>query len=168
MIIVTMATLGITAGLFANGMNGMGMHQGQGMHNGQGMHQGQGMHKRGGMHKNRSFAILKQLDLTSEQQSKLKDLRQIKKAQMQAQRQERRANRAKNGMQIDMSAFMSTDKFDKEAYKKALEQKAQKRQASMQERKKTMFDKKADFMEKVFNILTPEQRTKWIELSKQK
>jgi len=68
----------------------------------------------------------------------------------------------------DMSKFMSAEKFDKEAFKKIMQDNDEKRNERMQKRQAKRIEHKADTMEKIFAILTPQQRTKLIELSQKK
>ncbi len=82
-------------------------------------------------------------------------------------KQDRKDRKAKKGTR-DMSKFMSADKFDKEAFKKVMQAKDQKRNEMMQKRDTQRIEHRADTMEKVFAILTPQQRTKLIELSQKK
>ncbi len=118
----------------------------------------------------RMMKMVKQLDLTSEQKSALKTLRQANKAQRKAKMEEmketRKAMRA--SMRPDMSQFMTANTFDKEAFKAQMNEKFEAKRQMMQAKKAAMLEKRADNMQKVFDILTPEQRIKWIELSKQK
>ena len=87
--------------------------------------------------------------------------------EMKQDRKDRKDRKAKKGTR-DMSKFMSADKFDKEAFKKVMQAKDQKRNEMMQKRDTQRIDHRADTMEKIFAILTPEQRTKLIELSQKK
>jgi len=115
------------------------------------------------------FQTIKQLDLTSDQKDALGELKKSFKSERQAKRKEMKENfkSMREGSGIDMSSFMSADKFDKESFKAQMNTKSEQRRAKFQEEMDNMMDKKADGIEKVFNILTPEQRKKWIELNKQ-
>ena len=166
-IVLALAGLGMTAALMANGprggwddpRGGPGMHQGDRQH---------GMQRRGGA---RGFArqMARQLDLTKEQRQKI---RAIFRAERQGKKAERRAHRQQGNRrpglfgQLNPATFMSADNFDKDAFKKAVQEQAQQRKAARETRRKARLDQRADLMEKIFNILTPEQRVKWIELSK--
>lgn len=127
-------------------------------------------HYKDGKHKDGMMKMLKQLDLTSDQKSALKTLREANKAERKAKMQEMKENRKqmRASMRPDMSGFMTADTFDKEAFKAQMTQKFEARRQMMESKKATMLEKRAANMEKIFNILTPEQRIKWIELSKQK
>ena len=97
--------------------------------------------------------IFQQLDLTAEQQSAMKENRK----EMRAQMKERRAQKnAKRGMG-DMSEFVSANGFDKQSFIDISMQKAQSR-----------IEMRADRFEKTMNILTPEQRVKFVTLLQEK
>jgi periplasmic protein CpxP/Spy len=124
--------------------------------------------QRGGGYKNGMQKIMKQLDLSSEQKDQLKTLRESRKAMMQTKRKEFKENRKSMRAQMkpDMSTFMTANTFDKEAFKQEMQKKHEARRAMRDSKKSSMLESRADNMEKMFNILTPEQRIKWIELSK--
>ena len=93
--------------------------------------------------------IFQQLDLTTEQQSAMKENRK----EMRSLMKEKRAQRhPKRGM-ADMSKFVSANGFDKEAFVEMATQESQ-----------IMIDMRADRFEKTMNILTPEQRIKFVAL----
>lgn len=147
-------TLGLgTATLFAyGGADGQNMQQCK--HHTEGKfkhHRGDGMMK-----------TLQELNLSDTQKMQLKQIRQEQKAQRQANKQAMQAR-----MKPDMAQFMSADKFDKEAYKAQMTQRFEAKRAMMEAKREQMLEKRAEKMEKIFMILTPEQRIKWIELSKQ-
>ncbi len=127
-------------------------------------------HKGGpfGEHRDGMSKIMKQLDLTPEQKDQMKVLKKERKGQMQAKMKEMKENRKSMmaGMKPDLSTFMTANSFDKEAFKKQMNEKFEARRQMMESRKSAMLEKRAERMEKMFNILTPEQRIKWIELSK--
>ena len=157
--IAALATIGLTTGLFAYGMGGN--CGGKGMGNGHGQHMmGHGMHKgRGGM-----FSYMKQLDLTTEQKVKLMDLRESQKEMRMGMKKDRKAS--KMGMKPDMSTFMTVDKFDKVAFTEQANKKMIEMQKLRVSRSASMLENRANMMEKVFDILTPQQREKLIQLSK--
>jgi len=130
---------------------------------------GGGDGQRGGAHKDGMRKIMKQLDLSSEQREQMKTLRESRKNVMKAKRKEFRENRKamRQQMQPDMSTFMTANTFNKEAFKQEMKSKHEDRRVKREKRQETRLDSRADSMEKMFNILTPEQRIKWIELSKQ-
>ena len=109
--------------------------------------------------------IMQQLDLTDKQKEELKTLRESRKEIMQAKKEHRRNMRQQ--MKPDMSTFMTANSFDKEAFKKEMQKKFEAKRAMREQRQASMMEVRADHMEKMFNILTPEQRIKWIELSKE-
>lgn len=127
-------------------------------------------HHKGGKHKDQMMKVVKQLDLTSDQKSALKTLRKANKAERKTKMKAMKENRKqmRESMKPDMSQFMTADSFDKEAFKTQMNQKFEAKRQMMEGKKAAMLEKRATNMEKVFNILTPEQRIKWIELSKQK
>lgn len=124
---------------------------------------------KGGPDKGRMHKIMKQLDLSSEQKEQLQSLREARKEMMQAKRKSCKADKEKRRAQMrpDLSKFMTANSFDKEAFKQEMKKKYEARRAQKEKRKAAMLESRADHMEKMFNILTPEQRIKWIELSKQ-
>lgn len=133
-------------------MFGLGM-----MANATGM---QGEKKRGGL-----FSLIKQLDLSTEQKQEFKALKQERKASRKAHKLEMKSKRRAMG-QPDMSSFMSAKTFDKVAFKKEMTKRFDAREKTREARRDTMLEKRAEGMQKIFNILTPKQRKKLIELSK--
>ena len=127
-------------------------------------------HKGGpfGEHRSGMSKVMKQLDLTSEQKDQMKVLKQERKDHMQTKMKEMKENRKSMmaGMKPDLSTFMTANNFDKEAFRKQMNNKFEAKRQMMESRKSVMLEKRAEGMEKMFNILTPEQRIKWIELSK--
>ncbi|MEN8727546.1 MAG: Spy/CpxP family protein refolding chaperone [Sulfurovum sp.] len=97
--------------------------------------------------------IFKKLDLTAEQKSVMQSNRKEIRAQRQAKRAEMHAKR---GM-ANMSEFVSANGFDKQAFIAKATQKS-----------KTMIEIRADKFEKTMNILTPEQRVKFVTLLQEK
>ena len=127
-------------------------------------------HKGGPFGENRGgmFKVMKQLDLTSEQKDQMQVLKKERKGHMQAKMKEMKENRKSMmaGMKPDLSTFMTANNFDKEAFKNQMNNKFEAKRQIMESKKSAMLKTRAEGMEKVFNILTPEQRIKWIELSK--
>jgi protein CpxP len=121
--------------------------------------------KFGGESRDGMKQVMKQLDLSAEQKGQLKNLRETRKEMMQAKKEHRRNMRQE--MKPDMSKFMTANSFDKEAFKKEMQKKFEAKRAMREQRQASMMEVRADHMEKMFNILTPEQRKKWIELSQQ-
>jgi protein CpxP len=121
-------------------------------------------HKGAGM-----FKVMKQLDLTSEQKKQMKALKEERKVHMKSKMKEMRKNRKSmmTGMKPDLSTFMTANSFDKKAFKVQMKKKFEEKRKMIESKKSEMLNSRADSMEKVFNILTAEQRVKWIELSKQ-
>ncbi|HHH19098.1 MAG TPA: periplasmic heavy metal sensor [Campylobacterales bacterium] len=105
-------------------------------------------HKRGG-----HFAkIMKQLDLTDEQKKQLKALRDEKREDRKAKHEAMKKER-----NTVLANAITTKGFDKAQFIKDTTAKAEAKIAQ-----------KAENMEKMFAILTPEQRTKFVELLNKK
>ena len=115
------------------------------------------------------FKLVKKLDLTSEQETALKSVKESQRAKMQEKRGAFKKDRESmmKQMKPDMNLFMSADSFDKEAFKQEMTKKFEARRKVMETRGAEMLENRASGVEKVFDILTPEQRIKWIELSKE-
>ncbi|MFC2057986.1 Spy/CpxP family protein refolding chaperone [Campylobacterota bacterium] len=97
--------------------------------------------------------IFQKLDLTTEQKIAMKENRKA----MQGQMKEKRAKmHGKRGMVV-MSPFVSANGFDREGFIDNATQKAQ-----------TRIEMRADRFEKMMNILTPEQRIKFVTLLQEK
>jgi len=95
--------------------------------------------------------IMKQLDLTSEQKTALKALKKEKRANRKANREAMKAER-----KAVLSNAVKVDGFDKNAFIAGAT-------ASFEKR----ITQKAQDMEAMMNILTPEQRTKFVQLLNQ-
>jgi Spy/CpxP family protein refolding chaperone len=93
--------------------------------------------------------IFKNLDLTAEQKNALKETRHAMREQKENRRSQMHDKRGLTGM----SEFVSANGFDKEAFVEMATQKSQ-----------IMIDMRADRFEKTMNILTPEQRIKFVTL----
>ncbi len=106
-------------------------------------HRHQGMHARhrGFGHLNIArMRMFKKRNLTYDQRSKIKELRKAERKIMRANRKQFRGSK-------NMRSFISVDGFDKAGF-------VQMRTS----RSKDMLKGKADMVEKIMNILTPEQR----------
>jgi len=108
-----------------------------------------GKHHRGGHHFKK---IMKQLDLTSEQKSALKALKKQKRETMKANREAMKTEK-----KAVLANAVTANGFDKNAFIEG---------ARAGFEKKIVM--KADHMESMMNILTPEQRTKFVELLNEK
>ncbi len=97
--------------------------------------------------------IFQKLDLTPEQKSAMQENRKEMRAQMKEKRSQKQTKR---GM-TNMSEFVSANGFDKQAFIDMSMQKAQSR-----------IEKRAERFEKTMNILTPEQRVKFVTLLQEK
>ena len=93
-------------------------------------------------------AIMKQLNLTDEQKATLKENRKAQREAMKAKRAERQASR-------QMGKFISVDGVDRAGMI-----------AQATERATQRANARADRMEQTLSILTPEQKTKFVELLK--
>ena len=115
------------------------------------------------------FKLVRKLDLTSEQKTALKSIRESQRSQMKDMREAfKKERRSMIGqMKPDVNTFMSADHFDKEAFKQSMKKKFESIHKIMETKGEKMLENRAENMEKVFNTLTPEQRIKWIELSKE-
>lgn len=125
--------------------------------------------KRGGPDRNGMKQIMKQLDLSSEQKDQLKTLRVSRKDMMKDKRKSCKEDRKamRQQMKPDLNTFMTANTFDKKAFKQEMQKKFEAKRTMRENKRMAMLETRADHMEKMFNILTPEQRIKWIELSKQ-
>ncbi|MDD3592634.1 MAG: Spy/CpxP family protein refolding chaperone [Sulfurovum sp.] len=119
-------------------------------------------------HKERStiYQTIQQLDLTEAQKKELQAFRETQRAERKASRKALKGKRAAKQNRTDLSKFMSAEKFDKEAFKTVMKERMQQREVMREKRREAMIEKRAERMEKFFTILTPEQREKWIQLSK--
>jgi len=146
MIVALLVIFGLTMAISAEGMNGKGKHE-----------------NRAGIYK-----LIQQLDLDVEQKKAFKVLKQKRKASIQIDKEERKAMREamREGMKPDMEIFMSSNTFDKVAFKKEMRKKFNATKELRNARRAKMVEKRASTMEKIFNILSPKQREKLIELSK--
>jgi Spy/CpxP family protein refolding chaperone len=194
-IIVTTLAFGLAGALYAgqgNGNCGQGMQGGEGkeMMAGQpaasaermGMAQGN-RYAKGGVQKKKHRpshlqrmlrALNKELDLTPEQRQRVKaivmEYRQALKAKRMERKQARKGRgkgRGKSG-KMGAAAFMSPERFDKEAFKSTVRKRWEMRERRRAEWREIRLDLMADTMEKLYNVLTPEQRTRLIELSQKR
>jgi len=97
--------------------------------------------------------IFQQLDLTTEQQNAMKENRKEMRSLMKEKRGQRQAKR---GM-ADMSKFVSANGFDKETFI-----------AEATQKEESKIEMRAARFEKTMNILTPEQRVKFVTLLQEK
>jgi len=171
---VAVVVLGLGTAVFANGMGSehRGIRGGDGECSGMKQHRAMGHQKQMRM-QNSIFSVIKKLDLTDEQQTKMRDIHRAKRADQKAFKLERkafklqqRAAKIRKPQKMDLSKFMTVDKFDKEAFRALLTKKMDKKRAKMQKMRTARINAKVDNMEKVFNLLTPEQRVELIEQSK--
>jgi len=124
-------------------------------------------HKEHKMFKNRDSImrvfknIRRELNLTKEQRLQIREVMQEKRAKLRALRET-----VGKRYRMNISNFMSSTKFDKNAFIAELERV----RASKMERNIKIRDKRleiiADSFSKIFDILTPKQRDKLIQLSK--
>jgi len=144
----------LAVGAFAHGMNNQQNMPNQGMMNGGMMHggmmnggmmnggmmNGQGMNMGNCMGMNSGMPMFSQLNLTSEQQHQLSILRDEMILEMKKQMY--------NGQAMgQMGSFFQGENLDKDSFK-----------SNMNRQHEKMLTLRANHMEKVFNILTKEQR----------
>lgn len=122
---------------------------------------GKGEH-RGGCQGGMDRGIFKKLDLTDAQKTQLKEMRETNKAEMKAKFAEtsdaRKAERQAQHEKVQQ--LVLADNFD-EAAANALAKNMVEKQT---ERKVKMLEKQHQML----NVLTPEQKTKFVELSKER
>ncbi len=168
-ILLTIAGLSLTTALMANGPQDGGSES-CGEHRGQGMHRS-GEHRMGAMHRGQRRGFMRQigrqLDLTQDQRRKIRQIFREAREKAQAARKTYQETGKKQG-RLNPESYMSAEHFDKEAFKRGVLEQQAKRKAARQARRQVRLDRQADRLEKIFNILTPEQRRKWIQLSKGK
>ena len=146
--------------------NGMGMMDGMGM-KGRKMAYGNEGNMQRGMHgpkmkmgkHNQMKEIMAQLDLGDTQRQKIREIRR-------EGRQAMKQNRMGHKPAMDFSQFMTKEHFDKEAFKKVMQQKWEAKDKMRESRRQERMAMMSDRMEKVFEVLTPEQREKLVELRK--
>jgi protein CpxP len=97
--------------------------------------------------------IFQKLDLTDAQKSVMRENRQDMREKMKGKRSQRKDKR---GME-NMSEFVSANGFDKQAFI-----------AKATQRSQAMIEMRANRFEKTMNILTPEQRVKFVTLLQEK
>jgi protein CpxP len=114
-------------------------------------------HRKGGL-----FKVFKELDLTKEQRTKIKEIMKSKREAMKKLREEKRGNREP----LNFAAFMDKDKFNADAFKKELDKQHAKRVEKNMEIRTKRVEMMADSFKKIFEILTPEQREKLLQLPK--
>jgi Spy/CpxP family protein refolding chaperone len=145
--LATLVALGTTSAFAFGGGNCQGMQSEMGMMQGCGMMQGQqGMMMHGGKG---GMGMFQQLNLTDDQRHKLEVLHSEMKLEMTKLRDPK--------MAIKMQDMMSGDSFNKKEFIKMHNEMHEK-----------MVALQADHMEKVFNILTKEQRAELKTLMAQK
>jgi Spy/CpxP family protein refolding chaperone len=194
-IIVTTLTLGLAGALYAGQGNGncgqgtqagqgKGMMASQGMGTHQAMYQGKHHGKQKGMHgKKRGHpshlqrmlkTFNKELNLSPEQKQQVKAIVAEYRQALKAKRMERKQARKGKGMgqgkgkRMGAAAFMSPERFDKEAFKSTVQKRWEMQEQRRAEWRKARLDLMADTMEKLYNVLTPEQRSRLIELSQKR
>jgi len=136
-------------------MSGKGMKHNRMGNSAEGAAQGRGMHGQKMKHNGMMRQLMAQLDLSDAQKQKIQE---IKRESRQSMKQRHRKP------EMDFGQFMSKDRFDKEAFKKTMQQKWEARDKMQQEKRETRLAMMSDHMAKIFDVLTPEQREKLIEL----
>jgi Spy/CpxP family protein refolding chaperone len=179
--VVVLVSLGIASILYA-GQNGEGrlcekdgnvmVRNGAAQHNvrkntisGRKMHR-----KHKNLMRNMIKKIRKELKLTPGQQKEIKaivgDYRQkVKEQKMRARMARKKENKIKRrSVSAEISHFITPQGFDKTAFRQALEQRWLQQEKRQAQQRKIRLDMMADTMEKIFAVLTPEQRQKLAEL----
>ncbi|GAK86710.1 P pilus assembly/Cpx signaling pathway, periplasmic inhibitor/zinc-resistance associated protein [Vibrio ponticus] len=123
---------------------------------------GKGEHKGGHCQGGMDRGIIKQLDLTDAQKDQLKEMRETNKAQMkenyQANFEARKAERQAQHEKVQQ--LVLADNFDQAAANELAKQMVEKQT----ERKVKMLEKQHQML----SVLTPEQKAKFVELSKER
>ncbi|WP_114767548.1 CpxP family protein [Vibrio rhodolitus] len=123
---------------------------------------GKGDHKGGHCQGGMDRGIIKQLDLTDAQKDQLKQMRETNKAQMkenyQANFEARKAERQAQHEKVQQ--LVLADNFDQAAANELAKQMVEKQT----ERKVKMLEKQHQML----SVLTPEQKAKFVELSKER
>ncbi|GEM_PF-2233426 len=177
---------------------GQGMMKGQGpgmMQGKQGKMHAKDMRKRPNRMQRMMQRMQKQLDLTPEQQQKIQAIMSDYWQQMQSQMHKKRGQGMGQGMgkgmqargmkgqgrgmgmqgqgkgmkrRMPLASVLGAEQFDKAAFVKMMEQRWAKKDARRMEHRRVMLEHLSAAMEKVHDVLTPEQRKKLLELSQQK
>ncbi len=123
--------------------------------------------KSGGYYgKNNVFKLVRKLDLSDEQEDKMHDLKKDYFSDKKSRKEFKKRFRKGFNQNDDIAKFFSEDKFDKEAFKTNAKEKSAQRKKDFDKIIEKKIEKRADNMEKIFNILNAEQRAKLVELSK--
>lgn len=150
-VIAIIATVGLSSALMSMGPDMQSCKHPMGKH-----------HKDG----NEIYKTIQQLDLSTAQKEQLQALRETQREERKMQRKAMKDQRDMKSKRADLSTFMTSDKFDKQAFKSVMKERMEKRDLMREQRRELVIERRAERMEKIFNILTPEQREKWIQLSK--
>lgn len=119
---------------------------------------GKGEHRGGHCQGGMDRGVMKQLDLTDEQKTQFKDMREANHQEMKANYDERQAVRRAHHEKVQQ--LVLAENFDQAAANDLAKQMVDKQS----ERKVKMLEKQ----HKMLNILTPEQKTKFVELSQER
>jgi Spy/CpxP family protein refolding chaperone len=71
-------------------------------------------------------------------------------------------------IRLDASKFMSKEKFYSKAFEELIQERWKRQDERLREWRNIQLKALTDTVEKIFKVLTPEQRQKWIELSQKK
>jgi len=116
--------------------------------------------------RDKAMMTLQELDLSSTQREQLKAMRNANMAEKKTHRADQQQKREEVAKRRPlMTQYMSATAFDKEGFKKAIKEEIAQNRAMMEKRSEEMIERRANRLEQIFNILTPEQRVKWIALS---
>ena len=128
----------------------------------------QGYH--GGYHKGGIFRTVYQLDLSDEQITKIEDIKKSKSSDFKRKfrKQRREAKKNKKSNFSDASKYLSADSFDRDTFIELATTKAKEREEakakSRESFRTTRINAKADNIQKIFDVLTKEQRSELIIL----
>jgi Spy/CpxP family protein refolding chaperone len=71
-------------------------------------------------------------------------------------------------IRLDASKFMSKEKFYSKAFEELIQERWKRQDERLREWRNIQLKALTDTVEKIFKVLTPKQRQKWIELSQKK
>jgi Spy/CpxP family protein refolding chaperone len=112
----------------------------------------------------------KELDLSPEQKKQVKAIVAEYRQALRAKKKEMRKSRKGMGQGKGMTAaaFMNAERFDKAAFMATIQKRWEMQDARRAQWRKAHLELMADTMEKLYKVLTPEQRSKLVELSQKR
>jgi len=137
---------------------------------------GRGMHRGERGHLQRMLRTINtRLHITPEQKQKIRAVVREYRQTLKCRHQQRIEARKERGKRMrgrkgtrGVSRFMSAEKFDKAAFKEVVRERWAMQDQRRAERRNARLDLMADTMEKIYDVLTPQQRQKLIELSQKR